>query len=218
MSCIIVFRHPYKIILATDSRSTSVGEGARALIPSTNGGKLGQYGPWTLALCGFSRGPGVPDVRAALGRGLAGAATLDAAVRGVQGVFVSELLPALAQARHYRAFADLFAAVNGTVLAVLIAGLEDGRPVLGSFGADFDPQSGQAKMYGGALPASVTHYAIGQQLALDLTTTEPRPAWLERGDAAAARRLLEMQAAATPRYVAPPFHVKEITSCLQPTN
>jgi hypothetical protein len=218
MSCIIVFRHPDKIILATDSRSTSVGEGARALIPATSGGKLGQYGPWTLALCGFSAGPGVPDVRAAIGAELATAATLTEAVGAAKRVFTGTLLPSLAQARHYRAFADLFAAVNGTVLAVLMAGVEDGRPVLGSFGADFDPQSGQAKMYGGALPASVTHYAIGQQLALDLTTTEPRPAWLERGDAAAARRLLERQAQATPRFVSGPFHVKEISACLQSTS
>lgn len=43
-----------------------------------------------------------------------------------------------------------------------------------------------------------------------LLATQPRPAWLDRADAAAARRLIELQIAATPEFVAPPIDVLEI--------
>jgi hypothetical protein len=40
----------------------------------------------------------------------------------------------------------------------------------------------------------------------------PRPAWVERADTAAAGRIITEQIAATPRQVAPPVDVLEITS------
>jgi hypothetical protein len=44
----------------------------------------------------------------------------------------------------------------------------------------------------------------------DLVTHTPRPAWLQAGDAPAARRLLTMAEQADPTDVGPPFTVLEL--------
>lgn len=209
MSCIVVFRQADRVVLAADSLTTHARRDADALTTSRSaGGKIHDCGRWRLASCGFSKGPEGLNVGAAFARALTPTRTLADGVKAVQRTFAATVLPSLSKARRYPLFRELFDAVGGSVLAMLWVGIENGTPVVGSFGVDFDAESGNARMYGGPLP--VTHFAIGQQLAIDLTTKPPRPDWLERGDVDAAHRLLTMQIEATPERVTGPIHVVEM--------
>lgn len=229
MSCIVVFRQPDRIILAVDSLATSAEQHGTSLYTHrSDGAKMRTYGRWSLALCGFSKGPNGLDVRETIGREVGATMTMAEALQAVQRVFERRLLPSLNLARHYPAFHDLFDAVGGSVLALFVAGVEppslrsggdaDGTLALGAFGADvvaMDPL--QCRMYGGALPGILGdgsrpfYHAVGQELAVSLVNAESRPDWLARGDAEAARRVLEMQIEATPDRVAAPFQIVEIT-------
>jgi hypothetical protein len=211
MSLVTMFRHEDRILLGADSRATSAEEAALTLLPGRARTKIQTHGRWTLATVGFASGPGCADVRAAIGAALVTATTLDDAVQAARQCFIATLLPSLKKAAAYPKFAELFACVDGGILECLFAGQQHGELVLGSFGANYDPALGQARMFGGALPPTITHLALGQQYAADLVAAKPRPAWLQRGDAAAAHRLLREQARATPAFVSGPFTVVEVT-------
>jgi hypothetical protein len=219
MSCIVVFRHPDRIILACDSLATSATEDATALGRFTAEGKIGTYGPWALTTAGFSRGPNGLDVRQAIGREIAGVSTMAEALTAVQRVFVRRLLPNLALARHYPMFRELFDASNGALLAAFIAGRDpDGTLILGSFGANLvNPDTFEVQMHGGTCPGVMAdgrqpfYFCVGQDPTASLVSNGPRPDWLRKADRDAAVRLLQMQTDATPDLVQPPFHVVEIT-------
>ncbi len=59
---------------------------------------------------------------------------------------------------------------------------------------------------------SVSYAASVDGRAVTAMTASPRPAWLQRGDAAAARRLIRAQIAATPDLVHAPIDVLTITA------
>jgi hypothetical protein len=61
-------------------------------------------------------------------------------------------------------------------------------------------------------PGRVLHGASVGGIIPDLLVKQPRPAWVERADAAAARRLIQMQIQRTPDMVKPPIDVLEITA------
>lgn len=218
MSVVVVFRQPERIVLASDSLVTRGLADSQQLETHVRAdGKIRDAGPWKLVICGFAAGPGVSDVAATVARAIESTTTMRDALAAVQRVFVRRLVPSLSAARSYPSFQTVFEAVGGSVMALFVAGRDpDGTLTLGSFGADLN--AGKFQMYGGTCPGVMGsgtrpfYHAVGQDLAVSLTNTKARPDWLAQGDAEAARRLVEMQIAATPDRCAGPVHVVEINA------
>jgi hypothetical protein len=104
------------------------------------------------------------------------------------------------------------------VLAIYVAGMSEGVLTVGSFGADVEAISPLTLVtYGSTCPGPVCPdgrlflgNSITSKPAIALLRA-PRPEWVERGDAATARRLIELQADATPQQVGRPVDALEIT-------
>jgi hypothetical protein len=200
-----------RVILASDSRLTTVGPDGRLRFRS--GCKIFRAGPWWFTNGGFTRSADV-DVNALVARAVASATSMDAAMRALQQVYRATLQPSILRAPYYQQKPP------GTpVVAIVVAGLDHGVLSVGRFGADVVRQQPFAlEDYGATCPGRLCPdgrllYGVSQQgPVVDLLLKRPRPDWLERADAPAARRLIAMQIAATPERVGGPIDVLELTA------
>jgi hypothetical protein len=207
-TCIIVFRTPTRIVLAGDSRSVA------GLGSASNACKIRRAGRWSFVLGGLQR-VGHLDLFAAVERAIATKPTTRealAALRPLSG----RLREALATARSNPLFGEFDP--GDQLVNVLVAGIDHGTPTVGYFNVTLTSKE-PLKLNetaltcpGAACPDGRLFYgsAIVDEPAMRLLTTTPRPAWLELADAAAARRLIALQIAATPDTVGGPIDVLEI--------
>jgi hypothetical protein len=210
-TAVVVFRTDRGIILASDSRWTdAVPDGTFRF---RHGCKILRSGRWWMVNGGFARSDHV-DVSATVARAIAAATTMDAAMRAVQQVYRATMQPSILRAPYYQQKPP------GTpVVAIVVAGLDHGVLSVGRFGADVVRQQPFAlEDYGATCPGRLCPdgrllYGVSQQgPVVDLLLKRPRPDWLERADAPAARRLIAMQIAATPERVGGPIDVLELTA------
>lgn len=217
-TAVIAIRTPERIVLAADSAAGVYpsADGERRSVPS--GCKIRRAGRWWLLAGGFTGHPD-RDARPALAQAIAAAETLPAALAALQAAWRRELLPdvqasqSLYRGRLYR---------DGLPISqVIVAGIDRGVLSVGLYGAwlqrrePFEVADGTATCPGRLCDDNAAPYLWGSSVDGPLVTligtpASARPAWLQRADAAAARRLIELQIAATPDRVGAPIDVLEV--------
>lgn len=210
---IIVLRTPTRIVLAGDGFATVADQaGARV-----RGGdcKVRRGGRWWFVTGGFSESAGV-DVRQLVAAAIAPAATMPEALRAIQRLYESRLRAGLQAAKFFYA-----KRVGAPALAIYVAGMSEGVLTVGSFGVDVQAAEPFTLVtYGATCPGRLcpedgrlfVGNSVSDRPALALLRTTPRPTWLESADPAAARKLIELQAVATPERVGRPITVLEIAA------
>ncbi|MCX6543788.1 MAG: hypothetical protein NTV05_05170 [Acidobacteria bacterium] len=214
-TAIVVFRQPTHIILAGDSvlAGRDDGQTETRFLRSC---KVRPAGKWWFVIGGFSRRVGTHaiDVYEVVEQAIAPTATmldaLEAIRRNAGPVYAS--LKASQSAKP--------AASGLPLLTIVIGGLDRGVLTVGAFSFELqraDPFEATATL--GTCPGpgcdadGAVFYAasVGADMpAVKLMNQRPRPPWLQAGTAAAARRLILLQAAATPTRVGGPVDVLEI--------
>jgi hypothetical protein len=209
---VVVFRSDARIIIAADSTEITPGRA------SQRGCKVQQAGRWGF-VTGSVRRVGALDVAQLVSTAIMAMTTITKALAAIEDVYTHRLKPVLTAP----VLKPLFK-VDMPIVTVLVAGLDAGVLTVGYFGADltsFDPLTlvhASATCPGATLPRNVCgsdgrffYAAAGADPStVNLVLTVPRPAWLEKQDAAAALRLLDMAATADPHEVGRPFDVLQL--------
>ena len=189
---LVVFRIPTHIILAADSSET-VGLGRRPAAERLC--KIHRAGRWWTAQTGFHQF-GAVNYYDLIVKAVSTAATLDAAANAVATtvfpVFDATLGPS---ASHFGALEP----INAVAIAGTNAG--DPTPPRGLVGhpsaaaATFRVMGAWNQCPGHLCDAGgdELHFATGVEPALSLTKQQPLLPWVARGDAAAARQLMQMR-------------------------
>ncbi len=165
--------------------------------------KIRRVGRWWYLLGGYQGETNDSDVFTRFDRALVSARTLVDAVTAARA-------EAAAVRRHVAKLPPpmFYFAENGPVLGLAIAGVEAGVPVLGLVTLDVVTRAprtfregailcprGTSALWGAGVPGPLIEYTTGRLAA---------PPWLQRRDAAAARRLVSLQIAAAPHKARPP--------------
>lgn len=204
-----------RIILAADSAlASTLPNGSVRLL----GGecKIARAGQWWFASGAIESAKGL-SVTSTVAQAVSQTASMLDALNAIQREYQSQMLPIILRLDSY--FEAEFA-VDRPMIEVLIAGMDGGELKLGFFGALLKSQHPRELVAGGLVcpgalcdsPGRVLHGASVGGVIPDLLVRQPRPAWLERGDAAAARRLIGLQIARTPHLVKGPIDVLELTT------
>lgn len=208
---VVAFRTPERVVLGVDSALTHIDTLGRTMHVAT-GCKLSRAGAWTVAWGGLVAGGSTTDLAATFQRTIAPAPSLAALGRAVER-FVARHVTTLR-------WADLpsYREPGKVVLWAAVGRVSRGTPELGIFRAIVAATQPAVRLHTDAAfcPGDCTsgRLSAGQSIAagpISRLIAEP-PAWLLPYDGRAARRLLSLQAQATPRVVAAPFNVLEITA------
>lgn len=215
-TAIVAFRTPERVVLAGDSlviHSAATGTSPRRAC------KITQADKWFLLLGGAEQIAGTRrgdiDVVARLRNALSGAATMREAVAVLGHAW-----------EGLRADAAMFVAApagrevveGGPLFQAVIGGVEAGVPTIGFFGVTLTTRTPAVFAESAVVcPGSCMdgHVFAGWSRTDGPVVTlirAPRPLWLDVGGPAAARRLIEMQVKATPKFVGGPIDVLEITT------
>ncbi len=192
MSCAVCFRRDDRLVLAAD-RLFQVSDGAGR--STMQAAKVRLAGAWHYWALGYYIHPGAREhVYDRITRVIAPHVTIAGAMQALYDALGAVL---------FDAFGALHRSGHVAMLDVIVGGLENGRVVAGQYEAfvkQADPF--EVACRAAVAPGDVMHAAsLAAGPAIDLMERRPRPAWLERGDAAAALRLIALQAAATPELV-----------------
>jgi len=211
MTAIAIFLRPERIVFGSDSRVCSRDEDGGTWTGSAQ--KIRRAGRWNYLVGGYIAHPGATrDMFTIVDAAIRDATTIRAAMEAVYRD-VSVMI--------VDAFAALHRRGQVPMLQVFVGGVEGGRLVVGHLEAKVtghDPfrvscgAGVSTEGYGdanGEISFTATVADDGPALTL---MQAPRPAWVQRGDIEAARRLLALQCAATPDLVAAPIHILEITA------
>ena len=214
---ILAFRTPDRVVLAGDElviRSDATGRSVAE--PEC---KLQRAGRWWLLHGGLTLVRGAPhhpdvDMVNRMRGAVAGAATLREALRALAAEWAS-----------MRASAALFVASpagrevvdGGPVFQTVVGGVEGGVPSVAFYGVVLAARapatfSEHELACPGQCPDGRVYAGWSRAEGPLVAMLTRRPAWLDRGDGAAAVRLLALQAAATPGLVGPPFDALEIAA------
>jgi hypothetical protein len=204
---IVALRQPTHIILAADSLVVSSDDPTF----SSRACKLRRAGQWWFLVGGqMEFGDGEPDSFTLASRAVEHTTTMKDALDAL----VSQEGPHLQ--RRFAALAVRYPTAK-PFLHVIIGGVEHGRLMLGLFLVDlkqrepFELRVQRLATQPDDEPLYYTGSVDWDALSTKLMK-KPRPAWLQRGDAAAARQLIHMQSVDTPTKVGPPIDVLEITT------
>jgi hypothetical protein len=206
---IVALRTPERVILASDSLvivTSSAGAETTAQLC-----KLRRAGPWAFVVGGFI-GLADRDVFSLVARAITPTRTIADAVRAIRDQVQAELHDPLKRAFHDPAFTGF------TMLTVIVGGMDGETPAVGMYTAELQSRAPFTLTISGATcPGAwcpdgvvVTTFSIAEGPATQFIRARPRPAWLDRGDAAAARRLIALQVADTPMKVGGPIDVVQI--------
>lgn len=219
-TAIVMMRTPTRIVLAADSAATHV-DGTVTVTVTTDTCKIRQAGQWWIQLAGFTsttagtldRTP--LDVFGVVQEAVAPTRTVSDALDAVKVAYLRPggIRDELAKVATHPQFGELFKPGQG-VLAVVVAGLDQGVLTVGYIDTYDRPENPVRRGIcpgecAGDVPA-MYGASVADAPLQSLVRTLPRPAWLERADPAAARRLIELQIAATPARVKRPIDVLEI--------
>lgn len=203
---IVVFRQPGHIILAADSIVVSPDSPEQGKTC-----KVRRAGSFFYVLGGqIDFGDGGPDTFAIAERAIAPAATIQEALEAL----VSKEGPALHD--RFKALVRRLPTAK-FFLHVAIGGFEHGRPMVGLFLLDLkerEPFALNVRKLATRLDDEPLYYTASVDWDAHATRLMkiPRPAWVQRGDAVAARRLIAEQIVATPTQVRAPIDVLNIRS------
>jgi hypothetical protein len=214
-TAIVAFRTPTRIVLASDSKSTVASDDA-VRFPDGDC-KIRRAGRWWLLAGGYAAGEHL-DVRATLVNAVTPTTTLTDALAAVQTTYRHRVRDGLLNAAPL--VKRLWPEAGRPALSVVVAGVDAGVLSVGYFGvsierhAPLELSEGWGLCPGRLCKTGVLFFgsSVEDEPAVRLLKTTPRPAWLERADAAAARRVIELQIAATPQRVGRPVDVLEITN------
>lgn len=209
---VVAFKHADRIILAADSLVST--NDPRLSQPREYNCKIRRSGHWFFMAAGqYQFDDHEPDTFDLVAAAIAGTSTLPEAL---------EAIVSGPGRRWPTRFQRLLARHPTTrpMLHVAIAGVDrSGRLDMGVF--LLNPKqlaplvmNIEARVVPMPKPGFVVNYlatVVVDALSLRLLNRAPQPAWLARGDAAAARRLIQLQAADTPDTVGGPIDVLEIT-------
>lgn len=213
-TCTVAFLVPGQRIVFGADEATTAGDGTVA------GGncKIRQSGRWIVLNAGLSR-VGAVDVFDAATDAVARTRTMDAALRAIESTYQQTIEPALARQAATPEFDVLFPKPDAPIIQLRVGGLDRGALTVGAFVVGlvsrrpFRTETRRATCPGDVCDPDgrlIDSAAAAAEPAVALVSRRPYPAWLDRADAVAARRLLRMQAAATPERVRAPFDVLEI--------
>jgi hypothetical protein len=219
-SAYVFFRSPSSIVLGTDSLAQTQSD--TGLIFSTTC-KIHSSGRWWTVAGGFfgTRGAASFDLVNAIDHDLASARTLADVRREIEQRVYPALYRAVEAQRHSPAFRALYG--PGSVLTqITVGGVNDYDTVLrlGAFTAlveRIEPSLMLKTMWfqcpGNWCPDGrvLDGGTVAETGPLMKALQAPRADWVERGDAAAAARLIREQITATPNEVGGPIDVLEIT-------
>jgi len=216
-TAILAFRpNDSRIILAADSAVTGIEPDGTMRY---RGGecKLAQAGKWWLVSGALESAKGLSSVTRTVTQAATPESSMIGALSAIHRAYESTILPVLLRLDPY--FTTEFK-VDRPLVEVLVAGVDGGVLTLGYYGALLKSQKPRELVAGGLIcpgafcdsPGRVLHGASVGGVIPDLLAKQPRPAWLDRADASAARRLIQMQIDKTPQYVAGPIDVLEITA------
>lgn len=219
-SAVVVFRSPARLVFAADSRRQDQTGRVDSVC------KIRPAGRWWFTVGGFttSADPAV-DVMTLTARALAPAVTLTSARDALVAQVYPKVHAALSRARSRPGFAKLFEE-GAPVMEIVVGGTEPDAPTV-VVAAIFDvtlktvePLALPARwltcpglwcpdgrlFHGASVATATTAGPVVERI------TPPRVSWVERGDAAAALRIIREQIAATPRDVRGPVDVLEVTA------
>lgn len=216
-TAIVAFRTPERVVLAGDSFVLHTDAAGRT--SSRRACKVLPAGRWWLLLGGMEQIAGTRrgdvDVTARLRTALSGAVTMREAVASLRRAWegLRDDAAEMVAAPPGRPVVE-----GGPLFQAVVGGVEAGVPAIGFFGVTLTTRSPAAfaessvTCPGNCLSGRVfAGWSRADGPVVDLIR-EPRPLWLEVAGAAAARRLIEMQIKATPRFVGGPVDVLEITA------
>ena len=193
-TAVVIFRTPTSIIIAADSRLTITDGTFR------DGCKIVRSGKWWMVNGGFTRSDAV-DVNATVAQAIAPTTTIEAAMQAVQQVYRAKIQPEILKAPYYQQKPPFT-----PVMALFIAGLEQGIPVVGRFGADAPRMDDYSATCPGRLCSDGRlRYGVGP-------VGFPERVRAATADVAGARRIIEEQIQVTPERVGPPIDVVELTA------
>jgi hypothetical protein len=204
-----------RVILAADSASTTYApDGSVRYRPGRC--KIQPAGKWWIVNGALDITKGL-DVPQTMRQAAAPAVTMAAALTALERAYHATIRPAVLRLDHY--FTTGYQ-TDKPVITVLVAGEDGGQLKVGLFGAFLKQQQPRELVAGslvcpGALCDEPGPFVYGASLGDPiprLILQRPRPAWLERADAAAARRLIRLQIARTPDRVSAPIDVLEVTA------
>jgi hypothetical protein len=215
-TAVVVFRPDgTRIILAGDSFA-SILDGTDTVVQVRRRDcKIHAAGPWWFLTAGFNGDATLTDIGPGLARRLAPTTSMVDALQAVQAEYRTTIRPRLVDARA--TYAAKFTGTPLPVLNVLVAGLDRGVLTVGYVGVNlvaiqpFELRATVATCPGAMCRDGRLLFGSSQGgPVIDLIVQRPRPSWLEAGDAASARKLIEMQIVATPERVGAPLDVLEI--------
>jgi hypothetical protein len=173
---------------------------------------------WAVMNAGLSR-VGELNVLDAVTHAIERTTTMDAALRAIESTYRQRLEPALAGLAGTPGFDLLFSTAGAPIVQLRVGGMDHGVLTVGAFVVNLvSRRPFRTAMRRATCPGDVCDpdgrlidsAAAAAEPVVALTSRMPYPAWLDRADAAAALRLLRMQADATPARVRAPFDVLEI--------
>jgi hypothetical protein len=206
-TALVVFRQPGRIILAGDSVFT-VADGT-----TYRACKVRRAGRWWFVVGGFINHGRETDTYTLVSTAISGTDSVSAALTAIGGLsrtFYDGLKAAQSSPRS-----DL------PMLEIIVGGNDHGVLTVGAYNVELKRREPfELSATSGTCPGEwcadgrvfFSASVDADKPAIRLMSMKPRPAWLQRGDAVAARRLIELQIAATPQSVGPPIDVLEITS------
>ncbi len=216
MSCAVCFYRPGRVVLASDS-CVKFHRNEHAWTETHR--KLRHVGNWHYVIVGlFGYAGGRRDFFEEVEDAIAETTTIRAAMTNIHRAMAA---PAAAGFRSEHEHG------RRPRLEVFVGGLDGGRPVVGRFAAwverlepldikgAWGTSQDQLLAPDGTISLAVS---LADGPAVELMKV-PRQAWVEAGDVAAARRLIQLQCDATPDLVSRPIDIVTITpagaECLQ---
>lgn len=212
----IAFRNEDSIVFAADSRVTwtrHLEDRDEILSSTTSICKLRHSGRWWFMVSGHhSAGAEERDVFVLVAEAIASSKTLPDAMNAISENASAGIYDSLKSAFQARFERDL------PMLLIAVGGLDGRKLAVGVYEytlkqrQPFSLSGRWAACPGDLCPDGRLSYiaSISAEPAFRLMQMRPRPPWLLRGDAMAARRLIELQAAATPKHVGPPIDVLQL--------
>jgi hypothetical protein len=219
MSCIVSAWKPGRVVMAADRMGTMAD--AQGAISTTTGNscKIRRAGRWQFSVAGFDHVADGVRVRDVLEKAIAPATGFFLALRDARRAYYETIHPIAKAASTLAGFRRMFPQ-GCRILNIHLAGVENGVPALGGLAFElvslnpFTVRDYWTSAPGALVGPDERAFLACAPSAEPLTALleqRPRPDWLMQADEDAARRLVELQADASPEAVGGAIDVITVT-------